>query len=103
MMTITPEAALQIQVSAQYSQAQGLPLRIAAERQSDGHFHYQMGFDEAQQVGDLVFEQEGLSVIIDAASASLLKGAWLDFVDLDGRMEFVFMNPNDPHYRPPQA
>lgn len=103
MMTITPEAALQIQVSAQHSQAQGLPLRIAAERQSDGHFHYQMGFDEAQQVGDLVFEQEGVSVIIDAASARLLKGAWLDFVDLDGRMEFVFMNPNDPHYRPPQA
>ncbi len=103
MMTITPEAARQIQVSAQHSQAQGLPLRIAAERQADGRFHYQMGFDDAQQIGDLVFEQEGVSVIIDAVSASLLKGAWLDFVDLDGHMEFVFMNPNDPHYRPPQV
>lgn len=103
MMTITPEAARQIQVSAQHSQAQGLPLRIAAERQADGCFHYQMGFDDAQQIGDLVFEQEGVSVIIDAVSASLLKGAWLDFVDLDGHMEFVFMNPNDPHYRPPQV
>lgn len=103
MMTITPEAALQIQVSAQHSQAQGLPLRIAAERKVDGYFHYQMGFDDTQQVGDLVFEQEGVSVIIDAVSASLLKGACLDFVDLEGRMEFVFMNPNDPHYRPPQA
>ncbi len=25
----------------------------------------------------------------------------LDFVDLDGKMEFVFMNPNDPNYKPP--
>lgn len=103
MMTITPEAAKQIQVSAQHSQAQGLPLRIAAERKADGHFHYQMGFDEVQQVGDVVFAQEGVSVIIDAVSARLLKGAWLDFVDLEGRLEFVFMNPNDPHYRPPQV
>ena len=46
---------------------------------------------------------DGVSVIFDAGSALLLKGAWLDFVDLEGQMEFVFMNPNDPHYRPPQA
>lgn len=103
MMTITPEAITQIQVSALQSQAQGLPLRIAAERKVDGHFHYQMGFDDAQQVGDALLELEGVSVIIDAASAQLLQGAWLDFVDIEGQMEFVFMNPNDPHYRPPQA
>lgn len=103
MMTITPEAATQIQLSAVQSQAQDLPLRIAATRKEDGQFHYQMGFDEAQGVGDVLVEAEGVSVIIDAASALLLKGAWLDFVDLDGHMEFVFMNPNDPHYRPPQA
>lgn len=103
MMTITAEAATQIHISALHSQAQGLPLRIAAERKADGHFHYHMGFDEAQQVGDVLIEAEGVNVIIDAASASLLKGAWLDFVDIEGRMEFVFMNPNDPHYRPPQV
>ena len=103
MMTITPEAAEQIQISAVHSKAQGLPLRIAAERKADGQFHYRMGFDDAQQVGDVLVEAEGVSVIIDAGSALLLKGAWLDFVDLEGHMEFVFMNPNDPHYRPPQA
>ncbi|HPY39471.1 MAG TPA: iron-sulfur cluster assembly accessory protein [Thiolinea sp.] len=103
MITITPEAAEQIQISAVHSQAQGLPLRIAAERKTDGHFHYKMGFDDAQQVGDVLVEAEGVSVIIDADSARLLTGAWLDFVDIDGHMEFVFMNPNDPHYRPPQS
>ncbi|SKA89196.1 Iron-sulfur cluster assembly accessory protein [Thiothrix eikelboomii] len=103
MMTITPEAITQIQISAQQSQAQGLPLRIAAERKADGHFHYQMGFDDAQQVGDVLLELDEVSVIIDADSAPLLQGAWLDFVDIEGQMEFVFMNPNDPHYRPPQA
>ena len=103
MMTITPEAAEQIQISAVHSQAQGLPLRIAAERKTDGQFHYRMGFDDAQQVGYVLVEAEGVSVIIDAESATLLKGAWLDFVDLEGHMEFVFMNPNDPHYRPPQV
>ncbi|MFM2317663.1 MAG: hypothetical protein RLZZ215_284 [Pseudomonadota bacterium] len=103
MMTITPEAITQIQVSALHSKAQGLPLRIAAERKADGHFHYQMGFDEAQQQGDVLLTLDGVSVIIDADSAALLNGAWLDFIDLEGKMEFVFMNPNDPYYRPPQV
>ena len=66
MMTITPEAAEQIQISAVHSQAQGLPLRIAAERKTDGQFHSRMGFDDAQQVGDVLVEAEGVSVIIDA-------------------------------------
>lgn len=103
MMIITPEAASQIHRSAEHSQAQGLALRIAAECKQDGHFHYRMGFDDAQGAGDVLLELAGISVVIDAASAILLKGTCLDFVDLEGQMEFVFMNPNDPHYRPPQA
>jgi len=29
-------------------------------------------------------------------------GMMIDYIDLDGTMEFVFMNPNDPNYKAPQ-
>jgi iron-sulfur cluster assembly protein len=36
-------------------------------------------------------------------SVELLKGATLDFVELEpGQFNFIFMNPNDPEYVPPK-
>lgn len=102
MITVTPEAAKQIRKASEQSLAQGLPLRIAVNRDADGLFQYRMGFDDEFQVGDISVEAEGITILIDADSQALCQGMMLDFVNLDGNMEFVFMNPNDPHYRPPQ-
>jgi iron-sulfur cluster assembly protein len=36
-------------------------------------------------------------------SAELLKNTVLDFVEIEpGKQQFIFMNPNDPGYVPPQ-
>ncbi|WP_020397032.1 HesB/IscA family protein [Thiolinea disciformis] len=102
MIIVTPEAAKQIRQAAEQSFTQGLPLRIAVTRSADGMFHYRMGFDDEFQVGDISVETEGINLLVDADSQALCQGMMLDFVELDGNMEFVFMNPNDPHYRPPQ-
>ena len=101
MITITPEAAEQINLSREQSNAGNLMLRIAIEHQQDGSFHYIMGFDGQQRAGDQVLDAEGGRLVIDADSAPLAKGMMLDYVELNERMEFVFMNPNDPNYKPP--
>ncbi|MBD3670891.1 MAG: iron-sulfur cluster assembly accessory protein [Gammaproteobacteria bacterium] len=104
MITITPEAAEQIKTSAEQGNLAGMPLRLAVTEQEDGSFHYAMGFDDQTRDDDSSFNSEGITVIVSALSLKLIEGTTLDFVQLeDGEYNFVFMNPNDPNYRPPPS
>lgn len=103
MITVTPQAATQIRTSAVQSNALGLPLRIAIRKKPDGAFHYMMGFDDKEQAGDEVLAFGDYRVVLDAETQPLATGMTLDFVELEGKMEFIFANPNDPHHRPPEA
>lgn len=103
MITVTAAAATQIRTAAVQGDSIALPLRIAVKRQSDGKFTYLMGFDDQVQQGDSKFTSEGINMVVDALSQPLANGMALDFVELDGKLEFVFLNPNDPNYVPPQV
>jgi len=101
MIKVTPEAAKQIQESANQGKTENLALRIAATKNDDGSIHYGMGFDESKE-NDLAVKTEGIDVIISPESAGLIKNTTLDFVELEpGKSQFIFMNPNDPGYSPP--
>lgn len=100
MMTVTPAAAEQISAARKQSNCEGTPLRIAVQARADGSLHYVMGFDDENKPGDFVVEAEGVNVVVDQASQPLANGMSLDFVDLDGTMEFIFINPNDPKQTP---
>ena len=101
MITVSPAAATQIQVAVQQSNAEGLALRLAVQKKSNDSFHYIMGFDDKRAEDDLELESEGIKLVISAESQKLAAGLKLDYVDLEGKMEFVFLNPNDPAYSPP--
>jgi iron-sulfur cluster assembly accessory protein len=103
MITVTPQAATQIRTASVQGNAIGLPLRIAIQTKPDGAFHYLMGFDDQTQDGDQTVESEGVKLVVAGSSQPLVNGMTLDFVDIDGKLEFVFINPNDPNFRPPQA
>jgi len=102
MITVSPAAVDQIKLSAQQSNAEGLALRIAIHQKEDKSFHYVMGFDENEMDGDVTVETDGVKVVIDSESQKLAAGLKLDYINLEGNMEFVFLNPNDPAYRPPK-
>lgn len=102
MITISPDAVQQIKLSIDQGNAQGMALRIAVERRPDGSFHYAMGFDENIIDSDEIVDVDGVKVVLDSDSQKLAKGMLLDYVDMEGNMQFVFMNPNDPAYKPPQ-
>lgn len=102
MMTITENAAKQILVAAEQSGAQGLALRIAARRKPDGSIDYAMGFDHTDG-RDTQIHAYGVEIIVPPTSTELLREAILDYVELaPGNFQFIFMNPNDPHYVPPK-
>ena len=96
MITVTPDAARKILESAKQGDTEGMPLRIAVTRLEDGSFHYAMGFDDASHDGDKTFQSEGITIIVGTPSAELLSGTVIDYVDLDGTLEIIFINPNDP-------
>ena len=102
MITITPNAADQIRLSAKQSNSEDIPLRIAAKVAVDESIEYGLGFDEEKE-DDMKFTSEGIDIIIAPSSADLLNGALLDFVEVEpGKPNFIFQNPNDPHYKPPK-
>lgn len=101
MFTVTKAAASRIRDSAHSEDTEELALRVAATRKSDGAIEYQMGFDEVG-VEDVLLNSRGVDVVFANAQKELLNGTVLDYVEIEpGEFRFIFMNPNDPHYRPP--
>lgn len=96
MVTVTPAAAEQIRLSAKQGNMEGLPLRVAVTRLQNGAFHYAMGFDDRHHDGDKVFQSEGIDVVVAPPSLELLTGTVIDYVDMEGGKEIIFINPNDP-------
>jgi iron-sulfur cluster assembly protein len=102
MISVTAEAAKQIKLSARQGKAEGMPLRIAATRNDDDSIHYGMGFDDSKE-DDISITSEDVEIVVSPISAELLNDTVLDFVELEpGKHQFIFMNPNDPGYKPPQ-
>ncbi|MGB0723611.1 MAG: HesB/IscA family protein [Gammaproteobacteria bacterium] len=103
MIEITKAAAEQIKKAAEQSNAKDMPLRVAAKRRDDGSIEYMMGFDHETDE-DVSNKKFGVNMIANATFASLLKGCSMDFVELEpGDFQFVFLNPNDPNFVPPDT
>jgi len=99
LLQVTKRAAKQIRDSA--GENEELALRVAAIRGPDGGIGYRIGFDEIG-AGDTLLNANGIDVVIAQRDKALLNGTVLDFVEIEaGRFDFIFMNPNDPGYRPP--
>jgi iron-sulfur cluster assembly protein len=102
MITLTPSAAEQIRLSAKQGRMDGLAMRIAATRNPDGSIHYGMGFDDNQLEGDIHITSQDIDVVVSSSSMLLLSGMTLDYVEIEpGTFQFIFMNPNDPNFTPP--
>lgn len=104
MITVTAAAMVQINYSYQQGHCEpGMGLRIEAKQAEDGHIHYQMGFDSAQP-GDQVIDGGGLMLLVSSASQRLVTGMTLDYIEMESNhYQFIFMNPNDPHFVAPQV
>lgn len=100
MFKITDDAAKQIAISLDQMEEK-LPLRVAIKVMPDGSFHYNMGFDDNTHEMDKKFEEKHIQLVVDAASIALISGMTIDYVEIDGKHEIVFLNPNDPNYKPP--
>ena len=104
MISLSTAAIEQIRNSAEANGITSVPLRVAVKHMEDGSFHYAMGFDEQRLPGDSFFNFDGVDLVVATTSKELTDGMTIDFVELEpGKPEFIFLNPNDPDYVPPQT
>ena len=101
IITFSPTAIAQIKANLQQDENSNMAIRIAATMTPDETVNYGMGFDESRD-DDVQFTHDGVNFLIGAESVELLHGAHVDFVEIEeGQYHFIFLNPNDPSYKPP--
>lgn len=104
MITLTPAALVQVkQALAEGNLEEGTGLRLAAKPDGKGKIDYALGFDQPNLEDFKVDCGDGVTVLISPLSEEILDGTVLDFAEVrPGQSNFIFMNPNDPNYEPPQ-
>ena len=94
MITVTDSAAAKVKSLIEAEGDTALALRVAVRPGGCSGFSYEMFFDGDIASDDLAHEVSGVRVVVDPASAELLKGAVLDFKDGLQGAGFAIENPN---------
>ena len=94
MITLTERAAKAARRFIRGSAAPATALRLAVSGGGCSGFQYDMSLAAAPGADDTVVEAHGVRVLLDPASAQLLQGVTVDFVDTLTESGFTFHNPN---------
>lgn len=94
MIHITPAAISELSALLTKQNApEGSGLRISVEKGGCAGWQYAMRVAQPE-LGDQVFNEGGVSLIIDSASLTFLYGSTLDFEDALNDSGFRVINPN---------
>lgn len=91
-VTLTPAAADRVK-SFLSNRGHGVGLRLAIRRTGCSGYAYVVNYAEEIAATDTVFEDQGVKVVIDADSLSLVDGTEVDFVRHGLNEAFRFNNP----------
>lgn len=94
MITLTEKAAKAARRFIRGSETKAEGLRLAVSGGGCSGFQYNMALEEAPGADDTIVEALGVKVFLDPASAQLLQGVTVDFVDSLTESGFTFHNPN---------
>jgi len=91
---ITESAAKRVAELLVEEDVPGAMLRVYVSGGGCSGFQYGFSFDDARNADDLVFERDGIRVVVDEVSLDLLGGAEIDWVESLGGAAFQIRNPN---------
>jgi iron-sulfur cluster assembly protein len=72
----------------------GVGLRLSVKKTGCSGFAYVVNYADEIAAGDVVFEDQGVKVIVDRDSLGLIDGTEVDFVKQGLNEAFRFRNPN---------
>lgn len=90
--TLTDAAAARIAAIAE-KQAKPAILRLSVEGGGCSGFQYRFGLAEDMDDEDLISENAGVKLVVDAVSLDLVAGSTVDFVESLGGAAFRVKNP----------
>ena len=94
IVALTDKAVEMVKVAMQRDGVVGYGLRVGVLGGGCSGFQYNLSFEEQPGPEDVVFEQGGVRVFVDAASQPHLQGMTLDYVTGLHGAGFKFLNPN---------
>ena len=80
-------------LSSQQGDVSDAGLRVGVKGGGCSGFQYNLAFDEMRD-GDVIFEDHGLRVLVDAQSLPYVDGSVIDYVDSMQGAGFKVTNPN---------
>lgn len=94
-VTLTSSAAEKVKELIEAESDGDMALRLGVKRSGCSGYAYDMFFDSAIDPSDIVSETDGVRVVVDSESVSMVTGAVVDFKD-DGLSGagFAIENPN---------
>lgn len=90
---LTPSAAQRVK-SFLASRGHGVGLRVGVKPTGCSGYAYVVNYADEVQGDDLVFEDQGVKVIVDKKSLGYIDGTVVDFVKQGLNEAFRFRNPN---------
>jgi iron-sulfur cluster assembly protein len=92
-VSLTPSAAERVR-SFLEKRGHGVGLRLGVKKTGCSGFAYVVNYADDVAAGDVVFEQQGVKVIVDSDSLRYVDGTEIDFVRQGLNEAFKFRNPN---------
>jgi iron-sulfur cluster assembly protein len=94
IITLTDAAVAKIQSMMAKEGKEGYALRFGLVPGGCAGLSYELKFQKSAYDNDIVFEQKGLTVIINQEAVELVKGVQVDYVDTLRESGFKYSNPN---------
>ena len=92
-ITLTDSAANRVR-SFLAARGHGVGLRLSVRKTGCSGFAYVVNYADQEEANDVVFEDRGVKVFVDAPSLELIDGTLIDFVKQGLNEAFRFRNPN---------
>ena len=92
-VTLTQSAAERVRGFLE-TRGRGVGLRLGVKKTGCSGFAYVVNYADDVGSGDVVFEDRGIKVIVDAESLRYVDGTEIDFVRQGLNEAFRFRNPN---------
>lgn len=94
MITFTPKAIKAIQRFIRGAETPVAGLRIMIQGGGCSGFQYGLRLEQEMQEDDTLLEIDGVKVLVDPMSYTLVAGVTVDFIDTLTHTGFKFDNPN---------
>lgn len=92
-ISLTPAAADRVR-NFLTRRGHGIGLRLGVKKTGCSGFAYVVNYADDVALSDVVFEQQGVKVIVDKDSLGFIDGTEVDFVKQGLNEAFRFRNPN---------